>query len=127
MKTRFQVKRGNGRGLSLVEILVTISVIGVISAIAVPIVTQFSEKASRSAAKRNAQLIAAAVSEAVSAGNTTILTAGDKDAAVALVLSGLPVTVNVNGTSVRLNLAAEDAENAKPYLAYENRILLYRP
>ena len=115
------------RALTLVEILLVIAVIGIITAIAIPRIMSISEQAETGQAKRNAQLIAATVAEAVGGGNTTILTAGDLDTAVSMVLEGLPVPNGVNGNEARLALSAEDAEKAKPYLVYENQILLYNP
>ncbi len=127
MKSSLPFRKKPRRALTLVETLIVIAVIGVITAIAIPSIMRISDQAEKNQAKRNAQLIAATVSEAVGGGNTTILTAGDLDTAVSMVLAGLPVPNGVNGNEARLSLSAEDAEKAKPYLVYENRILLYNP
>ena len=61
-------KRQRMSGFSLIEMLVVVSVIGVIAGIAVPMLTDVSEQASSKRAVRNAQLISSMYSAAVSAG-----------------------------------------------------------
>ncbi|MEM9479656.1 MAG: prepilin-type N-terminal cleavage/methylation domain-containing protein [Verrucomicrobiota bacterium] len=64
MKTSLNKKSG----FSLVEMLVVIAVIGIIAAIAVPMIGNITGKAEENATRRNAQNIASVYSAAVAAG-----------------------------------------------------------
>ena len=67
-------KNQKRRGFSLVEMLVVISVIGIIAAIGVPAIGNITDKADTEGAKRNAQSIASLYNSARAVGTPVLVT-----------------------------------------------------
>jgi prepilin-type N-terminal cleavage/methylation domain-containing protein len=116
------------KGLTLIELLVTVAAIAVISAIAVPSFVSMLDESQQAVAHRNAQNIAMVCSVAVAAGNETIPAAANLDEALDLLFEG--VTGNDNFVNRRFELtdmSAEDREAAKPYLRFAGGVIIYSP
>ena len=89
----FRKRLSNRKGFTLVELLVVISIIGILSAIAVPKFTSANESARGAKMQADLRTIDSAIAVAVAQGTYTIGTAGDlADAAGVLAsLNGTPV------------------------------------
>ena len=82
-----------------------ISVIGFLTAIATPIVSNIFNKASRrSAAQQTAKQIAQAAVAATAAGNAEIMDSATLDDAIEAVLDGLTIQIGLETTSYGLGL-----------------------
>lgn len=111
-----QQKNRKARGFSLVEMLVVISVIGIIAAIGVPAIDNITGKADTNAAKRNAQSAATLHAGAVSAGAE--FTATDKSGILDELVAG-KAGGDVSGSQFKMSpLSARERSQALEYLAY---------
>ena len=122
--------RRRSRGFSLVELLVVIAVIGVMSAIAVPALSNINENANVSRAKSQAQDIAAMFNSGRTAGAFTAAT--DVPTAMNAVGTGAEGTGGlagskfiVPGVSSTMNAANPEAERPSYYLAWQDGGLVY--
>ena len=121
-------RRGSDKGLTLIELLVTIAAISVISAIAVPSFVDMLAESQRTVAQRNAQNIAMVCSVALAAGNETIPAAENLDAALDLLFDG--VMGNDSFVTQRFQLkdmSEEDREAAESFLRFESGMIIYSP
>jgi len=115
--TRFKTGRRKGiAGFSLVEMLVVISIIGIMGAIAIPVFNPIRENAKVNKSQRNAQTLAATAGAAQAAGVVLDLTS--IDAAVAQLKGG----VNGNGmfqtsTFQVAPFTLEEIDEFRPYLS----------
>ena len=89
----FRKRLSNRKGFTLVELLVVISIIGILSAIAVPKFTSASESARGAKMQADLRTIDSAIAIAVAQGKYTIGAGGDLSAAAG-------VLANLNGTPV---------------------------
>ena len=120
--TRFQ------RGLSLVELLVVISVIGFLTAIAMPTIGRISNHSKVTVAKATAKQISQAAIAAAGAGNTEILDALTMDEAIEAVIGGLELQIGNEAGKYQLgSFSVESIENAREYLAWQSNTLIYCP
>ena len=117
----------NRRALSLVELLVMIAVIAVITAIAIPMLTNVFQRSQDSAARRNAQAIAGVASSASAAGSTAIAAAVDKEAAVTLLTEGITGEGQFAENVFMVNLKAEERERTMKYLVFQDGTLEFNP
>jgi len=119
------LSRGRQRGFSLVEVLVVIAVIAIVSAIAIPTMTRILENSKATTARRNAQLVAGVASQAMHAGNTSLMTAATKEDAVAMVAAGVTGENTFESIQFKLPMSAEDQQAALPYLVYDSGLLIF--
>lgn len=103
--------------------LVVILVIGVIAAIAVPMISSILGETNEAAALRNAQMLATISGHAQQAGNQTLADAGTKEAAVELLSAGVFGSGSLADVGFRMPLSAEDQAQALPFLKFENGLL----
>ena len=120
------------RGFSLVEILVVISVIGVIASMAMASMTNVSENTKVIAAKANARNIAATFHDGLAAGSPAFKQSTDVSSAMNAVgtgghgaglLSGS--TFVLKGVSATMDAGKPSIQQAKYYLSWENGTLIY--
>lgn len=126
MKTR-NTDNKKGRGFSLVEMLVVISVIGIIAAIAVPTIGNITGNADEAAAKRNAQTAASLYAGAIASGAEFD---GEDKSAILTELAQGKAGVDVGGSKFKMaELSANEKEQALGYLSYndETKTLSYVP
>lgn len=112
-------------GFSLVELLVTISVIGTMVAVAVPSISGITQGADATKSMNNARSIASAYSAAVSAGMRTDAATNLADA-VDLIIGGTNITIAGTTMSFSVpNLTPEEREKAMAYLNFENGLVVF--
>ena len=117
----------NKRAFSLVEILLTISVIAVITGISVPLIAHVLAKSQDTAARRNAQAIAGLASSASAAGSTAIITAPDKETAVDRLTQGVNGEGEFSSNRFVFNLDEDQRESTLNYLEFDNGTLEFDP
>ncbi|MFT4548666.1 MAG: prepilin-type N-terminal cleavage/methylation domain-containing protein [Verrucomicrobiales bacterium] len=118
----------NKHGFSLVEMLVVIAILGIITAIAVPMVASATERAGEASHHRNAQILATMATNAMAAGNLTIPDAGTVEEVVNLLIEGVSGTGVFDTTDFQVNIL-KDAERlaALELLVWEGGTLQYVP
>ena len=129
-KSNFQEHRNGAyqRGLSLIEVLVVISVIGFLTAIATPIISNIVNKATKSAAQQTAKQIAQAAVAATASGNSEIMDSGNLDDAIEAVINGLSFQVGQETTRYELGSISDDhLFDAKKYLDWQDGVILFCP
>ena len=105
--------------------LITVGVIGLVTAIAIPQVGFMQGSANTATAKRNAQTLASIYADGEAAGIVWNNPAATKAQAVAAVLAGDTAT---NGTNFSVDGLSTDATTkAKPFLIYANGRLSFEP
>ena len=126
--TRPLNRRANSGGFSLVELMVVIAVIGIIASIAISSVKNLLSNSEEVTAKRNAQTIAQVASAAQAAGDDSIGSASDLDAAVQIVVDGVAgssVFEDIDFTFSDISTA--DVTAAKTHLTFAGGTILYEP
>lgn len=111
-------------GLSLVELLVVIAVIGFFSALAIPTVTNIVSGSQDAVAKRNAQNIAMVASVAEVMGEQVFKDVNTLEGAVELVVTGASSHFS-NASFDAGDLTEDDKRQAMRFLRFEQGILLY--
>ena len=114
------------RGFSLVELLMVISVIAVITAIALQKLGTLTGTAGENSARQTAQMVVSISKGAQIAGDETIAAADDMDAALDLLSAGLVGKGTFEGSEYRVALDDELREKARQYLVFEDGVLAFR-
>jgi prepilin-type N-terminal cleavage/methylation domain-containing protein len=121
MKMRHQMKKGrNQKGFTLVELMVVVVIIGILSAIAVPVYNSVSEKAKLNAHLANIRTIEGAIEAYKAAEDTTDLSDIDvTEAGVGVLVDDYiqtwptsPGTYSVTDGVLTATPTKEDTENA---------------
>ena len=110
-------------GFSLVEMLVVIAIIGIITAIAIPNISNLNESAREAAAKRNAQTVASIMNAAIAAGASHTFSGSTSAADVIdAAEAGISPTDGVFKGKAFTSGPIDDDEEAKTasYLSWDN-------
>ena len=124
MTSPVRARFSRSRAFSLVEMLVVIAVIGIVSAIGIPLVHNALGRSDEAAAQRNAQIVAAMAGQALHAGNTTLIDAPTKKAAVELLASGVSGTGNFSNIQFRFVLSPGEQERVSRFLRRVDGLLV---
>jgi prepilin-type N-terminal cleavage/methylation domain-containing protein len=117
------MRKRNQAGFSLVEMLVVITVIGVIAAIAVPNIGVLTDAADDSKTRRNAQNIASIYSAALAGGAD--VTGADKEEIIDKLIAGVNGIGAFESHTFLINgLSETEKVQAKKYLKLEGTPLL---
>ncbi|MGI9240242.1 MAG: type IV pilin protein, partial [Verrucomicrobiales bacterium] len=114
----------NQRGFSLVEMLVVIMVIGILAAIAIPLITNVLARSNEATIQRNAQSVAALASQAMHAGNTSLNDAATKEEALTLLVDGVTGADSFENVLFRLPLSPNEQTRVLPFLVHDGNGLL---
>ena len=112
------------KAFSLVEMLVVISVIGILAAIAIPSLLSDVSGAKSAAARRNAQTIATTAQMALASGDTSVKNSPTLEVAIAKLIDGVRGQGVLRDSVFNLSrLGTEEINAAKPYLRFTDGIL----
>ena len=115
------------RAFSLIEMLTVIAIIGIITGIAVVLISGIRGKSEEATAKRHAQIVAAMAGQALHAGDTQLLEAGSKEAALKLLSIGVTGEGTFEDVVFRLSLSEKEQADTLPYLELRNGLLVVAP
>ena len=116
------------RGFGLVELMVAVSVILIIAAIAVPALAGYSDEATTRRCQRIAQDYAMLANSAIAAGNESIGQAGSVAGVLELISQGVKGSGIFSDTEFRLpSVSISDQNNAAHHLKYKDGTLYFDP
>ncbi len=112
----------------MAELLVVISIIGLISLIAISAFSNIGGSSEMAKNKRNAQVIARTASSAIAAGVEEICSCDNKLEAIARLESGVSPGGEMSSLVFRIPLMTqEEKEGAAQFLTYTGGMLIYSP
>ena len=128
MKTRpLPAHRSGRKGFSLVELCVTIAVIGIMASIALPILLNDNTALKDIARRKNAQSIASISSMARAAGDVSLTTTTDKMEAVKKLMAGVVGKGTMQTTEFKLSkLKDEDITDALSLLELSGGVFVVK-
>jgi Tfp pilus assembly protein FimT len=112
--------------MTLAELLIVVAVIGVMSAMALPIFFGTTQAATSNKTRSNAHRLVSMSEQALATGNTQITSAGSKEAAITLLEAGILGTGPMAGTLIKVSpLSANERAAVLPLLDYvDGRLVL---
>jgi Tfp pilus assembly protein FimT len=119
--------RSKSRGVSLIEALVTITVVAIIVGISIPVISSILQRSQESAARRNAQAIAGLANSASAAGNTEISSAASKEAALELLTFGVTGEGPFSDSMFIVNIDRNNREQTLKFLVLRGGKLEFDP
>ena len=123
MKSRIS-RNHHARGFSLVELLVTIGVLGVITAISIIAINPVTRNAHVNKDMRNAQSIAAVAGASQAAG--AVLDLSSLDSAIAQLKEGVSGSGTFSSSTFKVApFTSEQVEDLRPYLSIQNNSLVF--
>jgi prepilin-type N-terminal cleavage/methylation domain-containing protein len=124
---KVQLKKMTKKGFSLVELLVVIAVIGIMAAIAIPIISNINQNATIAKNKRNAQNIANVYGAAVAAGAT--IDTSTVTSIINALQTGASGTGQFSSTTFKVNISDDEQDKLEavlpPLLTVSGGVLNY--
>jgi prepilin-type N-terminal cleavage/methylation domain-containing protein len=128
MKTTIQTRHSRkNKGFSLVEALVAIAILGIITALVVPVVANVTDRVGASTDHRNAQTLASMATNAIASGNLTILEAKSTVEVVKLLVNGVSGSGSFDSAVFQVQtLSEEELDRAIQHLSWDGGSLQYQ-
>ncbi len=118
--------RRRARGFSLAEVTIVVAILGVMTALALPIISQVATSSSESKYRKSARDIVSMAASAVAAGDTSIPAAPDVESAVRLLIEGVTIEEGIAGLRFQLQgLTEAGIENVARYLRLQDGLLIF--
>jgi len=114
---KVHLKKAKTAGFSLVELLVVIAVIGIMAAIAIPMISNINANATAAKTKRNAQQIASVYGAAVAAGAT--FSGNTLTAILSDLKAGRSGAAPFTDSNFKIDLETAEITAATPYLTVD--------
>ena len=119
--------KGARAGMTMNELLVTITVIAVITAAAVSQFAGVGDNAGNNAAKRNAQIVASTAENARIAGSAEIVNAENTEEVISLLGQGVEGEGVFEGVVFKISLSDEQRVSVLPFLKFDPSGLVFDP
>lgn len=127
MKTPLNTHPAPGRktGFGLVELIIVVAILGIIVALAVPMVSLVRGSAGMQKSKRNAQQLVSLAATATAAGDQSIASAGNVHTAILRIVNGIVIDNIYEGMSFKMPLSETEITAASEFLTYNDGMLVF--